>query len=345
MVPSSPFRDLKWKATKRWSITFPKPCRDDLELMLTFLRKAFTGIVMNLISFRCPTHIYRSDSCPYGLGGYSHEGFAWRLELPENCRFRASNNLLDFIASIITPWIDMITKHLRPGDCALLMTNSTISAGWLKKMDFLEAGMNPDKSTARLKIARKHASHFIPHNIKEYSQWFPGKKNNVANALSWDFDLSNAKITEHLQLHYPSQLPPHFQVVPLPREIESGLISLLQQLPKKEQLQEPHMRTRLDPNDNEWSTSNQLASPTTPSSTNLSDANETSLFRIPHKPPAGSLKVLHAPARQDGIRRASQTKIYNLETDEFVSNPPFLKTNLVGVISYPTFWREQLDLI
>ncbi len=46
-------------------------------------------------------------------------------------------------------------------------------------------------------------------------------------------------------------------------------------------------------------------------------------FRIPHKPPAGSLKVLHAPACWGGIRCASQTKIYNLETDEFVSNPPF----------------------
>jgi hypothetical protein len=32
---------------------------------------------------------------------------------------------------------------------------------------------------------------------------------------------------------------------------------------------------------------------------------------------------LRAPARWGGIRRASQTKIYNLETDEFVSNPPF----------------------
>jgi hypothetical protein len=38
------------------------------------------------------------------------------------------------------------------------------------------------------------------------------------------------------------------------------------------------------------------------------------LFKIPHKPPTSSLKVLHAPARRGGIRRAPQTKIYNLET-------------------------------
>ena len=57
-------------------------------------------------------------------------------------------------------------------------------------------------------------------------------------------------------------------------------------------------------------------------------------FKIPHMPPAGSLKVLHAPARRGGIRRASQTKIYNLETGEFVSNPPFSKI-------YPTFRQER----
>ncbi len=58
-------------------------------------------------------------------------------------------------------------------------------------------------------------------------------------------------------------------------------------------------------------------------------------------PPAGSLKVLRAPAHRGGIRRASQTKIYNLETDEFVSNPPFSKNNLAGVISQPNFQRER----
>ena len=57
-------------------------------------------------------------------------------------------------------------------------------------------------------------------------------------------------------------------------------------------------------------------------------------FRIPHKPPAGSLRVLHAPARRGGIWRVSKTKINNFGTDEFVSNPPFSKFWL-------TFWQER----
>ena len=136
----SRLRNLQRKATNRRTIDIPQDCHDDLNLMLSFLHKAHTGIDMNLIAFRRPTHIYRSDSCPYGLGGYSHEEFAWRFKLPENCRFRASNNLLKFIASIIMPWIDLISKRLRPGDCALSMTDSTTSAGWLKKTNFLEKG-------------------------------------------------------------------------------------------------------------------------------------------------------------------------------------------------------------
>ena len=49
---------------------------------------------------------------------------------------------------------------------------------------------------------------------------------------------------------------------------------------------------------------------------NLGPTCMVNWFKIPHMPPAGSLKVLHAPARRGGIRRASQTKIYNLETRE-----------------------------
>jgi hypothetical protein len=60
---------------------------EDLKLMLNFLKMANKGISLNSITFRRPTHVYRSDSCPAGLGGYSHEGFAWRWYIPENLKF------------------------------------------------------------------------------------------------------------------------------------------------------------------------------------------------------------------------------------------------------------------
>ena len=161
-------------------------CWLDLGLMLQFLDKAQKAIDMNIISYRHPTHVYHSDLCPFGLGGYLDEGFAWRYALPPQLRFRASNNLLEFMALIISPWIDMLAGRLTSGDCALSMTDSTTSAGWIRKTNFKEDGdnVNPIKATVCIEIARHHAALFINANIKEYSQWFEGKKNPVADALS-----------------------------------------------------------------------------------------------------------------------------------------------------------------
>ncbi len=119
--------------------------------MLCFLDIAKQGIDMNLVAFRHPTHVYRSDPCPFGLRGYLDKGFAWRFEIPEDLRFQASNNLLEYIASIISPWVDMLAGCLSRGDCALLMTDSSTSAGWLRKTNFQEIiGDDPNPVQARV---------------------------------------------------------------------------------------------------------------------------------------------------------------------------------------------------
>jgi hypothetical protein len=107
----------------------PQICIDDLDLMKKFLKWGHDGISMNQIAYRKPTHVYQSDSCPGGLGGYSHKGFAWHYYLPKDLRFRTSNNLLEHIAGIISPWIDIIAGRLKEGDCLLSMTDSTTSEG------------------------------------------------------------------------------------------------------------------------------------------------------------------------------------------------------------------------
>jgi hypothetical protein len=56
------------------------------------------GINMNLIAYLLPDRVYRSDSCPYGLGGYNDLGIAWRWYIPNNLLFRATNNFLEHIA-------------------------------------------------------------------------------------------------------------------------------------------------------------------------------------------------------------------------------------------------------
>jgi hypothetical protein len=130
----SRLRELLLKATKspRQQTKITPKCHNDLQLMIFFIKKAHKGISMNQISHQKPTHVYRSDSCPAGLGGYSHEGFVWRFEIPSHLQFRASNNLLEHLAAVITPWVDIIAGRLRKGDCALSMTDSTTSEGWLR---------------------------------------------------------------------------------------------------------------------------------------------------------------------------------------------------------------------
>jgi hypothetical protein len=121
------------------------------------------GIDMNLVAFRQPTHVYWLDSCPFGLGGYLVEGFAWHFEIPEDLHFGASNNLLKCIMSIVLPWVDMLAGRLKQGDCALLMMDSSMSVRWLRKINFREIigeDADPAQAKARIKTVRHHATPF-----------------------------------------------------------------------------------------------------------------------------------------------------------------------------------------
>jgi hypothetical protein len=253
--------------------------------MLWFLEIARQGINMNLVAFRRPTHVYRSDSCPFGLRGYSDEGFAWRFKIPKDLRFQASNNLLEYIALIISPWVDLLAGSLNWGVCALSMTNSTTSAGWLCKTNFRELtgnDPNPVQARVRIKTARHHAILLLKAGIKEYSQWFPGRENNVADALLHDFACSDTALTQILRDTCPSQLPQNFHIAPLPNEISSWLTSLLQKLPVREQLWEAHTRTKLGRGDASPDTSSPSELATTSSSTPSQDPNKTrSLVPLP----------------------------------------------------------------
>jgi hypothetical protein len=229
---------------------------------------------MNIIAYRCPTHAYQSDSCPAGLGGYSDRGFAWRYYLPQYLKFRASNNLLEHIAAIITPWVDIIAGHLPRGNCSLLMTDSTTLVGWLKKTNFIEDGESLIQATIRLKVARLHTSHFLSHEIREYSQWFRGADNQVTGALSRDDDRTDEELTKILRLHCPSQVPPHFKIVPLPNKIVSWLTSLLLRLLPKPELAEEHTRKKLGRGPATPNTVTALASMGTISSMECPDSTE-----------------------------------------------------------------------
>jgi hypothetical protein len=64
---------------------------------------------------------------------------------------------------IITQWMDMLVGRLNRGNCALSMTDSSTSAGWLRKTNFREIiGEDADavQALVHIETARHHATLF-----------------------------------------------------------------------------------------------------------------------------------------------------------------------------------------
>jgi hypothetical protein len=83
----SRLHDLQVWAKSRRLIPITNNCQRDLELMINIIKIAHDGISMNIIVYRRPTHIYHSDSCPAGLGGYSDSSIFWRYYLKPEHQF------------------------------------------------------------------------------------------------------------------------------------------------------------------------------------------------------------------------------------------------------------------
>ena len=239
-------RRLQMSTTKRRKVNIKQVHVDDLNLMIKFLMKSHNGINMNLITFRLPTHVYFSDACPAGMGGYNHNGTAWRFKIPLPLQNRASINMLEHIASTIGPWLDLISNTIPPLSCSLSMTDNTTAAGWLRKSNFADDDENGIHMKVKMTIARDHATRILENDIREYSQWFPGRYNIIADALSRDFHLSNDKLTQLFSSLIPKQNQNHFTIVPLPPKIGSWICALLQQMPVRPQRREVHRPSTIE---------------------------------------------------------------------------------------------------
>ena len=81
--------------------------------------------------------------------------------------------------------------------------------------------------------------------IKCYSQWFAGERNQVSDALFRDDDRSNEELTSVIKSFCPSQVPSHFEILQLPKEIILWLTALLLKLPVSMQLSKVHTRSKI----------------------------------------------------------------------------------------------------
>ena len=213
-----------------------KRAKDDFILAQSFLDKAFTGVSMNSITFRTPSKKYINDASEYGLGGFATHGRAWAWEIPEALQGRAHINLLEFLAQLISIWIDKIEGKLEPLDCILGMGDNTASMGWLRRSNFRERDEQDVEWLVKQKVARKLASIVLEAEACLYRQWFKGADNVVADSLSRDaYYLNHETHKQFLLLAAPTQTPSNLQIRPVPSEIICFVSSMLLLLPVKQQ--------------------------------------------------------------------------------------------------------------
>ena len=234
-------------------VTLKPDQRADLLLWKDFLLKAHSGISLNLLTYRLPTHIGRSDACEHGIGGFSvTTGVAWRWEIPLHLRWRATLNSLEFLAAYVQLCMDIEVGKAPPGSCFLSQTDSTSTAGWLRKSNF------DDAEPLHLELARATATMIMGHESCLYSQWFAGNENDVADSLSRDHHLSDAALLALLLSSVPEQVPKDFRLCPIPPDVDSKITTWLLSLPPSTQSPMAPHRSKLATGDTGTTTSSPL---------------------------------------------------------------------------------------
>ena len=213
-----------------------KRTKADFKLAEKFLIRARAGVNLNLITFRKPNLIYINDACEHGIGGFATHGRAWSWVIPEALRGRAHINLLEFMAQLVSIWIDDIEKRIKPLDCLLGMGDNTAAMGWLRRANFREQNESDREWFAKQQTARQLATIVLNNNTVLYRQWFRGADNDLADSLSRDSLYLPTKSHKYLlSQSIPHQIPNSFYIAPPPKEILSFISSILQLLPVQQQ--------------------------------------------------------------------------------------------------------------
>ncbi len=229
-------RDAFRKAT----IRFARDEIKDLKLWKRLLTKASEGISMNLIVARTPSCICWSDACPFGIGGYSTTGRAWRIQIPPSSLLYGHpkiNNLLEFLGMVVNVWLE-IEDASATHQCILALGDNTSAIGWLFTSSKFPSSSLAHK--AHLMVARKLASLVLENDHCLASQHLKGDLNIVADLLSFDgssrekphplaFDCPpDSILTQRFHQYLPAQIPANFAISPLPTKILSWIAVILQ---------------------------------------------------------------------------------------------------------------------
>ena len=95
-------RWLKYRHNKCKRAHLNPEVMHDLSPWISFLDLANKGISINLVLESQPNSTLITDSCEYGIGGFSIKtGRAFRFKITEHLQFRVSNNMLEHLDKLI----------------------------------------------------------------------------------------------------------------------------------------------------------------------------------------------------------------------------------------------------
>ena len=239
---------LQHPQLRKQKLSLGKDELGDLRTFKVILRKANKGISLNLLVHRRPTAMGVSNSCPYGLGGFLLNSFAWRLRIPRKSVLWGDNqinNTLEFLAMAIN--ILLLIRDSQEGefDCLLVLGDNSSAIGRLHKTASLRA--DDLLYRACLKISRRVASEVMANDVCLSTQHIAGKKNWVADWLSYKGRRGkrgggmvtnrltadcppNDVLTQQFHDMCPQLIPRDFRICQLPREITSWALRVLQML-------------------------------------------------------------------------------------------------------------------
>jgi len=201
---------------------------------------------MNLLTFRKPNNIHICDASEHGLGGFANHGRAWTYVIPVKIRGRAHINILEYLAQVVSIWLDIIDHTAHNEDCILCMGDNTSAMGWLRRSNFRQKDEHDKSWFVKQRIGRHLARLVLSSNIMLYHQWLKGEHNQVADSLSRDaYYIPANSHKQFLTATVPQQLPKNFHIKPLPKEITCWLSSTLLELPESAQWSKPQKPSEL----------------------------------------------------------------------------------------------------
>jgi len=217
----------------------------DLKLWRDYLQLARVGISINLLVTRTPTRMAWSDSCPYGLGGYTLSGWAWRVRVPVGLVFRGDdtvNNALEFLGMSVSVLL-LLIESAEAGEehpCLMVLGDNTSAISWMFKSGRIHRSSRYYHAVKM--IARHTARSVMDAGAKLCSQHLAGESNTVADILSFEGDCrskvepltadspADDVLTQRIHLTHSQVIPSGFEIRPLPVEVASFVCSVLQTL-------------------------------------------------------------------------------------------------------------------